>query len=191
MHPLLCLKLFPSKKDFVHNYNTAIKVGNKLWCVTTIQLSDLSRFARCANNVLFGQEYWVWDHMFHLVGKPASVLCSFNLTSPPCFGSKQGYACSPQPTALPTALLLVQPALQPAKGTCLPGIEPRGCGSQYAASVAHSPGRFSTCEIPFFFWVPSQAHSPPPDHFSSFPTWFRVDVSCSLGCTRVFLPVSS
>ena len=94
------------------------------------------------------------------------------------------------PCVLPTALLLVPPALQPAKGTCLPGVEPLGCGSRSVASVAHSPGRFSTCEIPLLFWVPSQAHRPQPDHFSSFPTWFHVDVSYSLGCTRVFLPVS-
>lgn len=179
----------PFKKDFVHNYNTAIKLGNELWCITTIQLSDLSRFARCANNVLFGQEYWAWDHMFHLVGKPASVSYAVSIwPSPPCFGSKQGCACSPQPTALPTALLLVQPAFNQPRRLVFLASNPWAVAPSMRLQWLTPQGGSPTCEIPFFFWVPSQAHSPPPDHFLPFlpDSAGRWMFPVASGCTRVF-----
>ena len=67
--------------------------------------------------------------------KPASHSCSHNLPYLPCFRDKQ--VCMPSSWLefrLPTALLLVPPAIQSSKETHLPGVRPQGrsiilCGS--------------------------------------------------------------
>ena len=59
------------------------------------------------------------------------------------------------------------------------------------AWTIHSPVRSFTHVIPFFIWVSSQGHRSSYDWFSSFPTQLFVYLNYSLGCTGVFLPVSS
>ena len=81
--------------------------------------------------------------------------------------------------------------LQLAKGACLACSQHQGWGTQYVAETTHSPGRVSICVISPFLWVLSQGHGSWPDHFFFFPTWFHVELSCSLGCEGIFWPVSS
>ena len=87
---------------------------------------------------------------------------------------------------IPIALLLVPPALQPARGLLSPMSDPRT-----EAQPAHSPGQVSTCVSSNFLWVPSQGHRSWPDCLFSLPMQFFVYLSYSLGCTGVFLQVSS
>lgn len=76
--------------------------------------------------------------------------------------SKHVCPCSSRAESrLPTAILLVPPALQPAKGTCLSLVSDfrAAVGSaQYMTQTTHSPGRASTHVIPLLLHVPLQWH---------------------------------
>ena len=122
-------------------------------------------------------------------GKSLSHLHGFNLPSLPCFRRKKAFMCiSWAECRLPSALLLVPPAPQPAK-RAVGGTQ--DWGTQYVAWTSHPPGQISTCVISSSEFVPSPGARFRPDHFSSLPTWFCVDLSYSLDCTGFFLLVSS
>ena len=90
---------------------------------------------------------------------------------------------------LPTALLLVPPTLQKAKGFCLPFVGPYGWGAQYMALTAYSWG-ISSHVISLFLCIPFQGHRSCPK-YSSLSPQFHVDFSYSHGCIGAFLPISS
>ena len=74
------------------------------------------------------------------------AICTvLNPPYPTCFGSKQACAHSSEADAgLPVVLLLIPPALQAAKGGCLPCIRPNMFwGTQYVVWITHSPRRIS------------------------------------------------
>ena len=63
---------------------------------------------------------------------PASFLfCGFSSPSPPCFESKYVYTPKKAEPRLSPTLLLIPPALQPAKGTCVSCVKPQDWGTQY------------------------------------------------------------
>ena len=74
---------------------------------------------------------------------------------------------SREDSRLPTALLLVTLALQPAKGAGLPYVGPQDWEAQYVAGTTHSPGRVSAPIILLLFWVSSQWTGP--DLIASLP----------------------
>ena len=79
-----------------------------------------------------------------------------------------------------TAPLPVPLVFKPAKGTYLPSVQAQGWGVQYVVWTTHSPGRIlSLCNRS---WS---------DCFSFLLSQIHVDLSYSLGCIRVFLPISS
>lgn len=123
-------------------------------------------------------------------GKSVSHLHGFNLPSLPCFTRKKAFMCiSWAESRLPSALLLVPPAPQPAKRACVPFVRTQDWGSQYVVWTSHSPGQISTCVISSSEFVPSLGARFWPDHFSSLPTC--VDLSYSPDCTGFFLLVFS
>lgn len=85
-----------------------------------------------------------WTHggahiMVVMENRPATDTV-FNL---PCFRNKQTCVCFSQvELSLPTVLLLVPQALQPAKGAYLPYVRPQGWGTQYVAQTTDSPGEY-------------------------------------------------
>lgn len=67
---------------------------------------------------------------------------------------------------------------------CIPGLE-----AQYMAQTTHSSGRFSACVTSLFLWAPSAGYSSQTNYFSSLLLYLYL--SYNLGCTRIFLLVSS
>lgn len=66
------------------------------------------------------------------------------------------------------SLMLVLPALQPAKGMHIPCVRHQDWGAQSVAQTTHSAGRISTCVTFLFLWVPSQRHGSQPVSFLPF-----------------------
>ena len=150
----------------------------------------------------------VWDAATHVETSSAGAFAwlrlgqtlwwSWKITQPPswfqsalsaCFRRKKALLCiSWAESRLPSALLLVPPAPQPAK-RAVGGTQ--DWGTQYVAWTSHPLGQISTCVISSSEFVPSPGARFRPDHFSSLPTWFCVDLSYSLDCTGFFLLVSS
>ena len=88
-----------------------------------------------------------------------SHLCSFNLPSLPCLGSKQVSVHSSGVDArLPTALLLVSLVLQRIKIVCFSCVGPQDWGVQYVAQIIYSPRSTSSLKIFLFLRVPSLGH---------------------------------
>ena len=119
---------------------------------------------------------------------PVSHPCILKTYSSPCSVASAGTLFLSR-VPLPTALLLVPPTLQKAKGFCLPFVGPYGWGAQYVAPTAYSSG-ISTHAISLFLWVPFQGHRSCPK-YSSLSPQFHVDFSYSHGCIGAFLPISS
>ena len=150
----------------------------------------------------------VWDAATHVETSSAGAFAwlrlgqtlwwSWKITQPPswfqsalsaCFRRKKALLCiSWAESRLPSALLLVPPAPQPAK-RAVGGTQ--DWGTQYVAWTSHPLGQISTCVISSSEFVPSPGARFRPDHFSSLPTWFCVDLSYRLDCTGFFLLVSS
>ena len=113
----------------------------------------------------------------------------FQLPSPPCFGGKCVYTHSKADPRLSSALLLIPPALQPAKGTCVSCVRPQDWGTQYVGWNVHSPRRIlPLCNLPFPLSSLAGAQVKP-DYFTSLPAQLHVDFSHIPGCTGLFLPV--
>lgn len=127
--------------------------------------------------------------------KPTRHSCSFQSTSsavPQQQASKHAHTSQKQSLGFPSPP--VNPtALQRRKRAHLPCIRPEDWGAQWVAQTTDCPRRISTHVISLFLWVLSQRKRGilRPEYFSSLPTQYHVDPSQSLGCTRVFLPVSS
>ena len=102
---------------------------------------------------LFWSIHWTHGgaHIMVVMENGPATDTVFNLPSLPCFRNKQTCVCSSQvELSLPTALLLVPQALQPAKGAYLPYVRPQGWGVQYVAQTTDSPGRVSIHVISLF-----------------------------------------
>ena len=73
------------------------------------------------------------------------------LPSAPCLGSKPALmSSSGVEPSLPTALLLIPVALQPAKGAHLLCVRFQGRGTQYVTRTSHSLGWISACVFSLF-----------------------------------------
>ena len=127
-----------------------------------------------------------------LFGKLRRVLCSFILLSPPCFRSKQVYVHSLWVGSwFVTAFLLVPLGFRLSKGFLSSCFWTLGLGLPiYGLICSHPREDLCPCN-PLPFCVPSYGHRFWPGPFSFLPTQFCVDISYSLGCTRVFLQVFS
>lgn len=112
------------------------------------------------------------------------------LLSSSCFRGGPARACARLEARLPTALLFIPVILQLARV-----LSPLGRTPGLGHSVSGSEPLFPRAGL--HLWIlpstlyPLPWHRSRPDHFSSLPTLLRVDLYCSLGCTGVFLPVSS
>ena len=87
--------------------------------------------------------------------------------------------------------LPVSAVLQPAKGAHLSCVGPLHWGPLSVTQITQLPVTVSANVISLFLWASSQKHRSWPGHFFSPPTRLCVECSYSLGCTGVFLPVSS
>ena len=92
---------------------------------------------------------------------------------------------------LPTSLVLVPPALQPAQGARLPCIGPQNWGRPICGSH-HSLPRVGLhlCNLPVPL-SPLPVTQIPTWLLSSLPPWLSVYLSYRLSCTRVLLPFFS
>ena len=136
-----------------------------------------------------------WLRLGHMPGQTQQTgqqPWGFSLPSLPCFRSKNACAQSSWvESRLPTALLSIPLALQPDWGTRLPSVRPKlEVHNMWLKSL-------TTCGLNHSLhpWTPPLLLSPLPGPqvqtrlllFPSYP--IPLDLSYSLGCTGVFLPV--
>ena len=109
-----------------------------------------------------------------------------SLLSSSCFRGRPARTCARLEARLPTALLFIPVILHLAR---VPWVGPQGWGPQRLRAPLPQGG--SPPVDPPLYSASLPWHRSLRDHFSSLPTHLRVDLYCSLGCTGVFLPVSS
>ena len=114
------------------------------------------------------------------ISYPWRLFCNRKFVPYLCAWVQASHSPPVSPSHLPTSQV-----------ACLPHVGPQDWGVKSGALTVGHPGRVSAGVISPFHWAPLQEHRSGPDRFSSFPTWCHVDLPHSLGCTGIFLPVSS
>lgn len=149
----------------------------------SVELHQEASRARTFTQIWLGHVQWQWEE----AGQP---LFSFVVSVHPLHPVLRASVCTHKKAEprLSSTLLLIPPALQPAKGTCVSCVKPQDWGTQYVDWNAHSPWRISPHVISLFLRVPCQGHRL--NLITSLPAQLHVAFSYIPGCTGVFLPVS-
>ena len=132
---------------------------------------------------LLDLDWGVWQGSFQW--GPLSTLPA------PCLEARQ-HLNTPHELNLGFSSLCICPSCSSSRHgmACLLCVGPQDWGTQSVTQLPHSPGKMSTCAVPFPL-SPFLGAQFPTRYFSSCPAQLLVYLSYNLGCVGVLLPVST